>query len=109
MISSTLISKNYQKNFQEIGNSENYFICQIEEKISNEQLCEINSYLIEEMIGKVLVICNGEGTAFTVIYTDLDKTLKVIKRLLREFGVWLGTEIMLFSSELKILKENGKQ
>lgn len=112
VISSLLLALDLQKNLDEITKAKFSLICVVEELIKFSVICEINQFLIAKNIGKVLPIFNNENeSAFSVVFEtgeDLEKGLKLIKRILWENGVLLSTKIVLTKPEIKLLKDYGE-
>lgn len=110
MIDSMILALNMQINFDEVSNAESYFICQIQELITYKQLCEMNQYLAQKKLGKILLIfCNEKETAFTVITGNLDICFSRVKSMLWENGVLLSSEIYLVNPQIKLLKAKGER
>lgn len=112
IISSLLLALNLQTNFDEITKAKISLICVVDESIKFSVICEINQFLIAKNLGKVLPIFNDDDdSAFSVVFEteeDLEKGLKLIKRILWENGVLLSTKIVLTEPEIKLLKDYGE-
>jgi len=112
IISGLLLALNYQKNFDEVTTAEIYLICVIDEPVNFSVICDINQFLADKNLGKVLPIFQHEdGAAITVIfenYEKLEQGVKLIKRILWENGVLLSSKIVLVNPEIKMLKNYGE-
>ena len=109
IISSTILARNNKRNFHEILQAEMFLICVVQDAIDLPVICEINRSLKTKNLGYVLPICHySDETAFTVVINDLEKALKLTKRLLWENGFLLSTKIVLIRPEIKLLKNYGE-
>lgn len=111
VIESLILALDAQRNhtFDEFINAKNRIICVVDEPVQTAHICEINQYLNSKNLGNILPIYQSEKECvFSVSLEDLDKGLKIIKRLLWESGVLLSTKIVLVNPKIELLKNYGE-
>ena len=111
IISSSILALDARRNsgFDEFINANSRIICIVDEPTKATHICEINQSLTSKNLGKILPIYQNEKElVFSVTLEDLDKGLRIIKRLLWEFGVLLSTKIVLVTPEIELLKDYGE-